>query len=196
MDFTALVESSFFSWVIIPLLIFSARIVDVSLGTIRIIYVARGLKFLSPILGFFELMIWLLAISQIFRNFASPLYYLAYAGGFATGNFVGIILEERLAMGRVVIRIITQIETTNLIASLRKAGYGVTVVDAAGSTGPVKLIFTVVDRKEMETVIGMVQQFNPRAFFSVEDVRVAKEGIFPASRNSAMSLLNILRKGK
>lgn len=196
MDFTVIVESSFFGWVVIPLLIFFARIVDVSLGTVRIIYVARGLKILSPILGFFELMIWLLAIGQIFQNLTNPVYYLAYASGFAAGNYVGIIIEERLAMGRVVIRIITQIEATNLVASLRTAGYGVTVVGAEGSTGPVKLIFTIVERKETAKVIGLVQQFNPKAFFSVEDVRVAREGIFPTSGSSALSLLKFIRKGK
>lgn len=196
MDFAAIVESSFFGWVVIPLLIFFARIVDVSLGTVRIIYVARGLKILSPILGFFELMIWLLAIGQIFQNLTNPVYYLAYASGFAAGNYVGIIIEERLAMGRVVIRIITQIEATNLVSSLRAAGYGVTVVGAEGSTGPVKLIFTIVERKETAKVIGLVQQFNPKAFFSVEDVRVAREGIFPTSGSSALSLLKFIRKGK
>lgn len=196
MDFTTIVESSFFGWVVIPLLIFFARIIDVSLGTVRIIYVARGLKILSPIFGFFEIMIWLLAIGQIFQNFTNPVYYLAYASGFAAGNFIGIIIEERLALGRIVVRIITQIEATNLVNSLRKAGYGVTVVSAEGSTGPVKLIFTIVERKETERVIDMVQQFNPKAFFSVEDVRVAREGIFPSSGSSVMNLLKFVRKGK
>ncbi|MDD5476201.1 MAG: DUF2179 domain-containing protein [Syntrophales bacterium] len=196
METTPFFDSFIFGWIVIPLLIFSARIVDVSLGTIRIIYVSRGLKYVSPIVGFFEIMIWLLAIGQIFQNLTNPIYYLAYALGFASGNFVGIIIEERLAMGRVAVRIITQVEASGLISALRKEGYGVTAVNAEGSMGPVKLIFTIVDRGELEHVVNLVKTFNPKAFFSVEDVRMAREGIFPPARSSITNLLKHIRKGK
>ncbi len=189
-------DSAFFGWVIVPLLIFGARIIDVSLGTVRIIYISRGMKVLSPIFGFFEIMIWLLAIGQIMQNLTNIVYYFAYALGFSAGNFVGIIIEERLAMGRVVIRIITQIDATVLVEKLRKSGYGVTVANAEGSTGPVRLIFTIVERKEMEKVITLVKQFNPKAFFSVEDVRTAREGIFPPSGNSLVHFLKFSHKNK
>ena len=121
-------DSPIFIWVVIPVLIILARIVDVTLDTIRIIYISRGMKYLAPIFGFFEILIWLMAISQIMRNLNNPVYYLAYAIGFATGNLVGIFVEERLAVGRVVLRIITQKDTTELVAHLRSCGYGVTTV--------------------------------------------------------------------
>ena len=191
-----LFESPVFGWVVIPVLIFLARIVDVALGTIRIIYISRGLKLLAPLFGFFEIMIWLVAIGQIMQNLTNLVYYFAYGFGFAAGNFVGIIIEERLAMGRVVIRIITQIDASVLLEKLRKAGFGVTVVNAEGSMGPVKLIFTIVDRKEMDKVVSLVQEFNPKAFFSVEDIRMAREGIFPPSSGSLGHLLKLGRKGK
>ena len=192
---TSFIDSTTFTWVIIPLLIFCARIVDVSLGTIRIIYVSRGMKYLAPLFGFFEILIWLLAIGQIMQNLTNIVYYIAYASGFTMGSFVGIIIENRLAIGKVVLRIITQRDATKLIAFLRDEGYGVTVVDAEGATGTVKIIFTVINRKNLEAVVGAVKEFNPRAFFSVEDVRLAREGIFLPQKDY-LSFLRTKRKGK
>ena len=188
-----LFDSPLFIWVVIPLLIILARIIDVTLDTMRIIYISRGMKYLAPLFGFFEILIWLLAISQIMRNLDNPVYYLAYAVGFATGNLVGIFVEERLAVGRVVLRIITQKDTTELVAHLRSRGYGLTTVDAEGSTGPVKLIFTVIDRNNIKSVVQSIQNYNPRAFYSIEDVRLVKEGTFPPSRRFS-DLLRLRRK--
>jgi uncharacterized protein YebE (UPF0316 family) len=189
------IDSATFKWVVIPLLIFCARIVDVSLGTIRIIYVSRGMKYLAPVFGFFEILIWLLAIGQIMQNLTNIVYYIAYASGFTMGSFIGILIESRLAVGKVVLRIITQRDATDLIAFLREEGYGITVVDAEGATGNVKIIFTVINRKNLEAVVGAVQEFNPRAFFSAEDVRFAREGIFPPKKDY-LSFLRTKRKGK
>ena len=189
----SLFNSPLFTWVIIPLLIALARVIDVTLGTIRIIYISRGMKFLAPIFGFFEILIWLIAIGQIMKNLSNPVYYLAYAVGFAMGNLVGIFVEERLAVGRVILRIITQRDATRLVDYLRSSGYGVTTVEAEGATGPVKLIFTVIDREKVETVVDSVQTYNPRAFYSIEDVRFVKEGIFPPSRHFS-DLLRMRKK--
>jgi uncharacterized protein YebE (UPF0316 family) len=183
-----------FTWVVIPVLIVLARIVDVTLGTIRIIYISRGMKYLAPIFGFFEVLIWLIAISQIMRNLNNPVYYLAYAVGFATGNLVGIFVEERLAMGKVVLRVITQTNTTELVTHLRSCGHGVTTVNAEGSTGPVKLIFTVIDRSKIKSVVQTIHTYNPKAFFSIEDVRLVKQGTFPPSRRFS-DLLRLRKKG-
>ena len=186
-------NSPLFTWVIIPLLIALARIVDVTLGTIRIIYISRGMKMLAPIFGFFEILIWLMAIGQIMQNLSNPVYYLAYAFGFSGGNLVGIFIEERLAVGRVILRIITQRDATQLVSHLRSAGYGVTTVDAEGAQGPVKLIFTVIDREKIKAVVDSVQTYNPRAFYSIEDVRSVREGIFPPARRFS-DLLGLRRK--
>ena len=196
MEGISFLDSALFTWIVIPLFIFLARIIDVSLGTIRIIYISRGMKVLAPIFGFLEIMIWLVAIGLIMQNLTNVAYYLAYGLGFATGNFVGIMIEERLAMGRVVIRIITHIDASILLNNMRNAGYGATAVNAEGSMGPVKIIYTIVDRKEMERVLDLVQQFNPKAFFSVEDVRMVREGIFPPTASSLTHLLKFSRKGK
>lgn len=168
--------------VIIPFLIFFARILDVSINTIRIILMLNGNKFIAPVLGFFESMIWLLAISQIFQNLNSPVTYVAYAGGFGSGVLVGMLIEERLALGRVLIRVITSKPDTELTDFLRKNGYRYTNVDAESQEGKVNLLFTVVKRDKLEEIIAIVQKFNPNAFYTVEAIkRVSDEDLHPQS---------------
>jgi uncharacterized protein YebE (UPF0316 family) len=83
-----------YAWVLLPLMIFFARVCDVSLGTVRIIFISKGIRYLAPFVGFFEILIWLLAISQIIQNLTNRYYYIFYAGGFACGTFAGIIIDE------------------------------------------------------------------------------------------------------
>lgn len=178
----AFLNSDIFKFIVLPLIIFSTRICDVTLDTLRIIYVSRGIKFLAASIGFFEVLIWLFAITQIFKNLSNPLCYIAYAGGFAMGNYVGILIEERMAIGTVVIRIITQKAAAELIELLKSEGYGVTHVDAQGAQGPVKIIFTIVKRKNIEHVLEIIRSDNPQAFFTIEDVRSVREGVFQPSK--------------
>jgi uncharacterized protein YebE (UPF0316 family) len=188
----------FFSLVAVPVFIFLARICDVTIGTMRIIFVSRGMKMVAPVLGFFEVFIWIIAVGQIFQNLTNPLNYFAYAAGFATGNYVGMLVEEKLAMGLALIRIITQRDATNLINYLRAAGYGVTVLDAQGKQGPGKVIFSVVKRKNIKNVEDAIHEFNPKAFYSIEDVRRAAEGTFPliTPGPTPFSFKRVIRKGK
>jgi len=179
MDISFIYHSEFFKIVFLTAIIFLARICDVSLSTLRIIYTSRGIKYLAPVIGFFEVLIWLIAMSQIINNLTNPVLYLAYAGGFAAGNLIGILIEEKMAIGTVVIRIITQKDSGDLIKSLRCEGHGVTHVDAQGSLGPVKIIFTIVRRKDIDCVLQQIRNFNPQAFFTVEDIRSVRQGVFP-----------------
>jgi uncharacterized protein YebE (UPF0316 family) len=174
-------EFDLFNWIILPLLIFCARLIDVSLATLRIIFLTRGKKYLPPLLGFFEILIWILAISQIFKHLNNPVAYVAYAGGFAVGSYLGIIIENRIALGMQVLRIILKNGVDNLINVLTASGFGVTVVDGQGKTGPVKIIFTVIKRKDLPQVLKLLHRDYPNAFFSVEDIRMVEEGIFPRS---------------
>jgi len=178
----AFFNSDLFKFILLPILIFSTRICDVTLDTLRIIYVSRGVKVLAASIGFIEVLIWLFAITQIFKNLANPFCYVAYAGGFAMGNFIGIMIEERMAIGTVFIRIITHQDPTQLIELLKKEGYGVTLVDAHGSQGPVKIILTVVKRKETENVLEIVRSNNPQAFYNIEDVRSVRKEVLPISQ--------------
>ncbi len=178
-----LINSPVFTWAIVPLLICLARIIDVSLGTLRIILVSRGMKVVAPILGFFEILIWLLAIGQIMQNLTNIANYFAYAFGFAIGNYIGIILEEKLAMGKIVVQTVTHRDASELVAFLRNEDFSVTVVDAEGSSGPVHLLFTVIRRSQLPFVTIHIKRFNPQAFYTVEDVRFVSGGIFSAADN-------------
>ncbi len=172
-------NSTPYTWVILPILIFFTRIVDVSMGTLRIIFINRNLKYWAAIIGFFEVLIWILVIRQVLQQLNSPLCFVAYAAGFAAGNFVGIMLENRISIGKVLIRIITRKEAEELVAFLRSSGYGLTVVDAQGTTGSVKVIFAIVERTEIESIAEQIRKFNPNAFYSIEDVRFVSEAVTP-----------------
>lgn len=158
---------------VILLAIFCARIIDVSLGTLRIIFLTRGLKYLAALLGFAESLIWIIAISQIMHNVNNWMAYFAFAGGFASGNVVGVWLEEKIALGNLVVRIITRRDSGNLLERLRAAGFGVTHLDAEGEHGQVVVLFAIVRRKELPAVTSLIRRHNPTAIYTVEDVRFA-----------------------
>jgi uncharacterized protein YebE (UPF0316 family) len=193
-------NSDIFKWIVLPILIFLTRVIDVSIGTIRIVLVSKGRRSLAPLFGFIEVIIWLLAISQIIRNLDNVICYIAYGGGFATGTFVGLLIEERLALGTLLVRIITGSDATELIASLRGRDHGVTSIPAEGKDGNVSVIYTVIHRKNLNEVVGLIKKFNPKAFYSIEDVRFASEGVFrqnqPVYRRYLPYQLGRWRKGK
>ena len=177
---TTTIDPEVYAWVVLPILIFLARVTDVSLGTLRIIFIARGRRKLAPLLGFFEVLIWIVVVSQVMQNLHSPLSFIAYAAGFATGNYVGMRIEDKLAIGTLIVRVIVPQEASRLMTRLHEAGYGVTSIDAHGSTGEVTLVYTVVKRKDLYEVMTIIQDTYPKAFTSVEEVRSTREGIFPA----------------
>jgi uncharacterized protein YebE (UPF0316 family) len=180
-----------------PLFIFCARIIDVTVGTMRIIFVSRGLRLLAPLAAFFEVLVWLVALGQIFSDLGNPLYYIAYAAGFAAGNYIGIIVEEKLAVGTAMVRIITQYDASELLASLQEAGFSTTAVDAQGKHGPVKIIFIVLRRRNIPGVISMVTRFNPLSFYTVEDIRsVSAGGLYPYATRNRRRIFRRFRPGK
>lgn len=177
----------FVSWVLIPLLIFFSRVADVTIGTIRIVFVARGKKAIAPVLGFIEVLIWIIAMSQILKYANNWPSYLAWAGGFAVGNYIGLYIEEKLAIGNLVIRAITARPANQLVEHLRAAGYGVTAVDAQGTAGDVSIIFTLVRRKDVKAVVSIIKTYNPKAFYTVEDVRFTSDVVFsPGSQKRSL----------
>jgi len=187
-------QFDWFVWVILPLMIFLARIVDQSLGTLRIIFVSRSLRKLAAFVGFFESLIWLVAISQIIQNLGNWVSFIAFAGGFSMGNYVGIYLEGKLAIGMLCLRIITHEDATELTDVLRENRYGATTVAATGKSGQVRLILTIIKRKDLKKVQKLVERYSPNAFISVEDVRSVHEGVFPEQPPSFLSRLNPIRK--
>lgn len=175
------------AWVILPLIVFLARVADVSLGTLRIIFTSRGRRNIAPVLGFVEVFIWIVVVSQVVKNVHSLPAYLGYAAGFAIGTYVGMKIEERLALGTLVIRIILAQGGEELAQRLRSAGYGVTVVNGMGAEGGVKLLYSVIQRKNLEAITNVIKSINPNAFYSVEELRTVESGIFPLSAKTLIS---------
>jgi uncharacterized protein YebE (UPF0316 family) len=157
--------------IFLPLFIFFARILDVSIGTLRIMFISKGYKGKASLLGFIEVLIWIIIVAQIFQNLDNWLNYVAFAGGFAAGNYIGMLIEERMKMGIQIFRIITNKDTEVLFDKLKEADFRVTLVDGEGKHGPVKIIFTVAPRKRWQELTEMIKLYAPNSFYSVEDVR-------------------------
>lgn len=195
MDLTNWFSQDVITWVLLPLFIFLARVFDVTLGTMRIIFISRGKRSLAPLLGFFEVFVWIIAVSQLVTNLSNIAGYLAYAAGFAAGNYVGMVIEDRLALGTLSVRIITVREADELAKRLHDEGYGVTAIDAQGANGRVKVIYTIIKRKDLAEVVSIIKSLNPRAFFSVEEIRSASEGIFPPTRQTYSHFSRFFQRG-
>jgi uncharacterized protein YebE (UPF0316 family) len=176
---TLFMDSNLFNYLILPVMIFCARIMDVTLDTIRIVMVAKGEKRIAPFLGFFEILIWLIAISTIMKHLDNWMCYIFYAGGFATGNYIGILIEEKLAVGIVQLQIITGTESGELIDALRSGGYGIThhIAEGGASSKSVSVIYSIVSRNDLDKIAGIIREINPEAFYSIGDVRFVNKAL-------------------
>jgi uncharacterized protein YebE (UPF0316 family) len=174
---------------LLPFFIFVAEMCVVTLSTLRTIFVARGMKGLAPVLGFFEVSTWLFAIGAVMKNLSDLRCSLAFAGGFTLGNYLGILIEQKLALGSVVVRTVTSRGATPLVERLRAADYGVTVLDGQGGTGPVEMVFTVVPRKELDNVLTFIKQFDAHMFYSVDALQSAGAGVAPLPRRRGWSVI-------
>jgi len=174
-----IISPEIYAWVILPLLIFVARIGDVSMETIRVIYISKGIKYLAPIIAFFEIVIWLLAMEVVMSDLSNVMNFFAFAFGFATGTYVGLAIEEKVSIGMVIMRIITAEEDIDNISAFMQAEHiGITCVDAKGARGNVKMILSLVNRTDVPRITAHIRATNPHAFFSIEDVRYVNEGVF------------------
>ncbi|MHB2148775.1 DUF2179 domain-containing protein [Calditrichota bacterium LG25] len=156
-----------------PLFICLARISDVSIGTIRIIMIGRGNRLLASLLGFFEVIIWLLAIGQVFKNLDNVASYLAYGLGFALGNFIGISIENKLALGYQIVQIVTEDNLKTLSMLLREEGFKVTHLYASNERERLDFLYLITPRKKVRQAMQIAREFDPNALISVSDVRSA-----------------------
>ncbi len=187
------VSDELFSFVILPLLIFIARICEMTVNTLRIIYMLGGRRYAAALLGFFEAFIWLVAMRQIFEHLDNWLCYVAYPGGFAAGIFIGMMIEERIAYGKVIIRIITRKNIEGLLDFLRRREFRFTSVDAHGPDGNESLVFTVIKREHLDTLLHELSLILPTAFYTIENVKAAGENTMLAVTRSRFNLLTWLR---
>ncbi len=201
MNILAFADTFAFSYLVLPLIIFLSRIVDQTIGTIRIIFVSKSMKYLAPVMGFFEVLLWLIIMRQIFQNLDNYLYYLAYAAGFGMGNYVGIRIEEKVAMGLVQMRVIPQRDSSKLVEFLRNAGYRFTTIKGQGAEGPVEIVHSIIKRKSIGDFVSIIKEFNPKAFYTIEEIKFVSDasttGQFYTQDFSKMKrLYKQLRKGK
>lgn len=173
---------------LLPIVIFFGRICDVTLGTLRIIFVSKGERKKAPIVGFFEVFIWIVIISQIISRANDMLSYVAYAAGYAAGNYIGILVENKIAFGFQLFRIYTKKDGLELIHLLNKNGFGSTHIKGQGAVSEVDIIETVVSRKAVKKVIELINEFDPNTFYLVEDIRSKQKGIFSFSPAGAPRL--------
>ncbi len=160
---------------LVPLFIFLARILDVSLGTLRIMFVSKGMRAKATLLGFVEVFIWIIVVAQIFQNLDNWLNYFAYAGGFAAGTYLGMFIEEKMKLGIQIVRVIVDDQSKQLREKLIEADFRITSVQGDGKYGPVKVVFTVAKRKRWQELYDILNEYAPGAFYSVEDVRLVSE---------------------
>ena len=177
---------------LLPIMIFFGRMIDVTLGTLRVIFVSKGAKNIAPFVGFFEVLIWIIIISQIFARANDWIAYLSFAAGYASGSYIGIMIEKRIAYGVVLFRIYTQKNGTELVQKLNQKNFGATMIRGEGSVNQVHIIETVVDRKQLKSLEQLLTDFDPNIFYVVEDVRMRQNGIFVKRK----PLLSLWRIGK
>lgn len=162
------------------LMIFSLRVGDMSLDTLRVLFVVRGKKGIAWVLGFFQSMLFVIAITTVLAQLDNPLNVLGYAAGFATGNVLGMLIEERLAVGHIQLMIFSTNRGAAICDSLRIAGFGVTEVAGRGKNGTVSVILTNVFRKDVDRLETIILETDPEAFVTREDVRPMRRGFWRA----------------
>ncbi len=161
-------------------LIFILRVSDMSLDTLRLLFVMRGKKKISWVLGFVQSAIFLLAIGKVLTQVNNPLNLIGYAAGFATGNVVGMIIEEKIAIGHILISIISPRRGSAIVTHLRQNGYAVTELSGRGKDGMVSIIYCSVLRKQVDAIHQLINEIDPEAFITAEDVRPIRHGFWRA----------------
>lgn len=158
--------------------IFVLRVTNMSLDTVRVMMVMRGRKWVAWILGFVQTVIYVAVLTTVINDLSNILNVVAYAGGFATGNVVGMWVEERLAIGHINLRIISPKLGTAIVKRLREEGYAVTEIPARGKDGAVTLINASIYRRHVGEVMGIVQEVDAEAFMTAEDTRPIRRGFW------------------
>jgi len=161
-------------------LIFALRVTDMSLDTLRVLFVMRGRKGPAWVLGFFQALVFILAISSVLQNLDNPLNIIGYAAGFATGNVLGMLIEERIAIGHVQVSIVSPRRGAAIAERMREEGYAITEIPARGRDGMVTMLTCSVFRRYVGRVHQVVEEIDPEAFITAEDVRPVRRGFWRA----------------
>ena len=157
-------------------LIFVLRVTDVSMGTVRTVMIIRGMRKWAALIGFIEVTIWVVAISQVMSNLDTVWTILGYSGGFATGTLLGMWIEGKLAFGHMDVHIISMTKGQEIAQKARQAGFGATLLQAEGQSGPVYLIDVVAPRKQIAALLRLVNEVDATSFVTVEEARQVVRG--------------------
>jgi uncharacterized protein YebE (UPF0316 family) len=150
------------------LIIFTLRLADQSLGTMRALLVSKNKPIYAALIGLVESAIWIVAISQVIKDIDDPILIGAYATGFAAGTILGTYIERIVGVGNIVVRVFTTINSPSVAETLRDNGYGVTVIDGEGKDGPVKIYLCVIPRRKLKSVLQMIEEINPNAYITTD----------------------------
>ena len=150
------------------LIIFSLRLADLSLGTMRALLVAKNKPIFAALIGLVESAIWIVAVSQVIKDIADPLLIGAYAAGFAAGTILGSYIERIVGVGNIVVRVFCSANSPSVAETLREKGHGVTIIDGHGKDGPVKIYLCVIPRRRLKTVLDMIKEINPDSFITTD----------------------------
>lgn len=152
-------------------LIVLARIVDVTLDTIRTVAIVQGRRMFAATLGFFQAVVYILAIAKVLLNTDHPVYALAYGLGFASGTFLGITIEQRLAFGRQLVALITQ-KGIEVAKALRGSGYRLAEVKGHARDGDLTIVYVEIQRRLAQRLIREASAVDDNCFCIVHDIRV------------------------
>lgn len=158
--------------------IFCSRIFDVSLGTLRIIFLTRGRSKLAACVGFVEVMLYVVALSMVIGNLDRPFNIVIYGLGFAVGNYVGSLIEEKVAVGYVTVQVVTMQSNGDLESGLREEGYGVTAMECYGRDGPHRILHILMKRRNLPQLLKSLRSLDSQAFISIMDTRKIMGGYF------------------
>ena len=150
------------------LIIFSLRLADQSLGTMRALLVAKNKPIYAALIGLVESAIWIVAISQVVKDIDDPILIGSYAAGFAAGTILGSYIERIVGVGNIVVRVFCPANSPSVAAKLREDGYGVTIIDGQGKDGPVKIYLCVIPRRKLKSVLNMIEKINPNSFITTD----------------------------
>ncbi|PKO17795.1 MAG: hypothetical protein CVU39_04750 [Chloroflexi bacterium HGW-Chloroflexi-10] len=169
-----------FATILLALTIFLLRVSDMTLDTIRVLFVFRGKRGLAWVLGFFQSLLFVLAITSVLSNLDNILNIIGYAAGFATGNVIGMIIESRLAIGHIHVTVMSPMSGSRIAEALRKEGFAVTEISGRGRSGMVSVMHIDVLRKLVDQVETIVLELDPQAFITAEEVRPVRRGFWRA----------------
>lgn len=202
MDISVFMTTQLFNFVIMPILIFIARLLDVTFGTIRVISISQGYKYSAVLVGFLEIFVWVIAAQQVLTKMNNYTWIFAYCLGYALGNYVGIVISEKLSIGKVSIRVILKKKINEIKNELIQNNFRITILEGKGAKSKSIVLFTIVKSKEINKVINIINKHNSKAFYSIENVKSIKESSFKKKNKKFikpqfnMFYLYSLKKGK